>query len=143
MALVQNKKVHLDYEVTETIEAGIELRGFEVKSLSLHHGSLDGARVIVRGGEAFVVGMYIPQYQAANTPGSYDQFRTRRLLLNKKEIVYLEMQMEGTDLQIVPISVYSNKKIKLQIGLARRRKKADKRQYLREKDDKRQMRAVE
>ncbi len=143
MSLVQNKKVNLNYELKESFEAGMELRGFEVKNLSQKQGSLEGARVILRGGEVFVVGMYIPPYQIANTPASYDPYRTRRLLLNKKEITYLAMALEGTGLQVVPVSVYANKHIKMQIALAKRRNKADTRQHLREKDDKRMMKAVQ
>ena len=143
MALVQNKKVHLNYELTDTFEAGLELKGFEVKNISLKQGSLEGARVILRGGEAFVVGMYVPAYQLANTPASYDPYRTRRLLLNKKEIVKLAMELEGTNLTIVPVSLYNKNHIKMEIALAKRRNKADTRQYLKEKDDRRMMRQVE
>ncbi len=142
MALVQNKKVNMHYELKESFEGGMELRGFEAKNLSLKQGSLDGARVLLRGGEVFLVGAYIPPYQQANIPASYDPYRTRRLLLNKKEIAYLAMSLEGTGLQIVPVSIYANKKIKIQIALAKRRNKADTREYLREKDDKRMMRQV-
>jgi SsrA-binding protein len=143
MSLVQNKKVHMQYEVKETFEAGMELRGFEVKNLSAKQGSLDGARIIIRGGEVYMVGAYIPPYQIANVPKSYDPYRTRRLLLNKKEIVYLAMSLVGTGLQVVPISIYANKKIKIQIALAKKRNKADAREYLKEKDDKKMMRGVE
>lgn len=133
----------MNYELTETFSAGLELKGFEVKNISLKQGSLDGARVILRGGEAFVVGMYVPAYQQANTPPSYDPYRTRRLLLNKKEIVRLAMALEGTNLTIVPVSLYNTGHIKLEIALAKRRNKADTRQYLKEKDDKKMMKAVE
>lgn len=143
MSLVQNKKVHLNYELTDTFEAGLELKGFEVKNISLKQGSLDGARVILRGGEAYVVGMYVPAYQLANTPASYDPYRTRRLLLNKKEIVRLAAELEGTNLTIVPVSLYNKGHIKMEIALAKRRNKSDTRQYLKEKDDRRMMRQVE
>ena len=143
MSLVQNKKVHLNYELTDTFEAGLELKGFEVKNISLKQGSLEGARVILRGGEAYVVGMYVPAYQLANTPASYDPYRTRRLLLNKKEIIKLAMELEGTNLTIVPVSLYNKGHIKMEIALAKRRNKADTRQYLKEKDDRRMMRQVE
>jgi SsrA-binding protein len=143
MALVQNKKVHMNYLLQESIEAGLELKGFEVKNISLKQGSLDGARVILRGGEAFVVGMYVPAYQLANTPASYDPHRVRRLLLKKKEIIRLAMELEGTNLTIVPVSLYNKGHIKMEIALAKRRNKADTRQHLREKDDKRTMRQVE
>jgi SsrA-binding protein len=85
MKLVENKKLRLVYDVVDTLQAGLELQGYEVKSLRQKLGSLDGSKVIVRGGEAFLVGSYIPAYQPANTPKSYDEHRTRRLLLKKKK----------------------------------------------------------
>ena len=89
MSLIENRKVRFNYEITETIPAGIELFGFEVKSLRNGQGSLEGSYVTVRGGEAFVIGMQIPAYQENNTPKEYDPLRNRRLLLNKKEIARL------------------------------------------------------
>ncbi len=86
MALVQNKKAHFNYEILEKIEAGIELLGFEVKSLKKGMASLDGTHVVVRGGEAFVTGMTVSPYQPKNTPKDYDPTRSRRLLLTRKEI---------------------------------------------------------
>ena len=105
MALVQNKKVHFNYEILEKFEAGIQLRGFEVKSLKTGQGSLAGAYVIVRGNEAFVVGMHVPPYQQANTPKEYDPYRARKLLLNKKEISQLVGFEKQKGLTIVPVSV--------------------------------------
>lgn len=133
----------MHYLVKETFEAGLELRGFEVKNLAAKQGSIDGARILVRGGEVFMVGAYIPPYQIANVPKSYDPYRTRRLLLNKKEIEYLATSLVGTGLQIVAVSIYANKKIKIQIALAKKRNKADSREYLKEKDDRKMMRQVE
>lgn len=132
---LENKKAHFDYEILETFEAGMELYGFEVKSLKDKRGSLAGGFVIVRGGEAFVTGMHIPPYQPANTPEGYDPLRTRKLLLTKKEITALAAAGEKKGLTIVPISVYSkSRKIKLSIGIARGKKKYDKREVIRKKD---------
>jgi len=89
MALVENKKVGFDYTILEEIEAGLELLGFEVKSLRAGQGSLKGARVVARGGEAYLVGASIPAWQVANAPKSYDPERTRRLLLSKREIAHV------------------------------------------------------
>ena len=66
MALIENKKVHFNYEIIEKYEAGMELLGVEVKSLRAKHGSLEGSHIIVRGGEAFLVGATIQPYQAGN-----------------------------------------------------------------------------
>lgn len=135
MALIQNKKVRLNYEITETFEAGMELFGLEVKSLRLKQGSLDGAHVIVRGNEAFLVGATIPPYQPSNTPETYDPTRNRKLLLTKKEISQLSGLEKQKGLTIVPISVYNKgSKIKVEIGIGRGKKKYDKREDIKKKD---------
>ena len=77
MDLLRHKKAHLNYEILEQFEAGIELSGGEVKSLRAHQGSLEGAHVVVRGGEAFLIGATIPPYQPANTDKGYDPERPR------------------------------------------------------------------
>src|SRR5579863_5301961 len=89
MLLVEYKKAFLKYAPVETFVAGLALEGQEVKSLRNKNGSMDGSRVVVRGGEAWLVGMTIPPYQAKNTPKDYDPERSRRLLLSKKEITQL------------------------------------------------------
>jgi SsrA-binding protein len=140
MSLVEHKKARLNYEVLEEFEAGLQLLGHEVKSLRAKHGKLEGAHVIVRGGEAYVVGMNIPPYQAANTPASYDPDRSRKLLLTKKELSQL-VGLEGQKgLTIVPISVYNKgSKLKIKIAVARGRKVHDKRAVLKERDTKREI----
>jgi SsrA-binding protein len=106
-SLVENTKARFDYEIMETYEAGIELAGFEVKALKNKKGSLDGAYVIIRGGEAFIVNMHISPYQVNNTPQDYDPRRLRRLLLSKAEIAELVTAADNKGLTIVPISVYN------------------------------------
>lgn len=138
--LIQNKKVRFNYEVAETFEAGMELFGFEVKSLRNKQGSLDGAHVIVRGGEVFLVGASISPYQPANTPKEYDRKRNRRLLLNKKEIARLSSFENQKGLTIVPISVYSKgTKIKIEIGVAKGKKKYDKRETIKKRDTEKEL----
>ena len=83
--LVQNKKAGLNYETLETFEAGLELLGPEVKSLREGQGSLEGAHVVVRGGEAYLVGAHIPPYQPGNTPQVYDAERTRKFFPTKRQ----------------------------------------------------------
>lgn len=140
MALAENKKARLNYEILEEYEAGLELLGHEVKSLRGGHGKLDGAHVVVRGGEAYVVGMHIPPYQPANTPESYDPARTRKLLLTGKELGSLAGSEGQKGLTIVPLRVYNKgKKLKLLVGVARGRKKYDKRAVLKERDTKREI----
>ena len=138
--LIENKKAFFDYEILEKFEAGLELKGPEVKALRNKQGSILGARVIIRAGEAFVVGMEIPPYQPLNTPKDYDSQRTRRLLLNKKEIKYLTGKAEERGLTIIPIRVYTKgRRVKTEIAVARGKKKHDKRQKIKEREDKRKI----
>ena len=142
--LIEHKKVRLEYEILKEFEAGIELLGFEVKSLRARHGKLEGAHVVVRpsgragGFEAYVVGMSIPPYQASNTPKDYDPEHTRKLLLTKKELEELAGYEGQKGLTLVPMSVYSKaSKLKMRVGAARGLKKYDKRAVLKERDTKR------
>ena len=139
-ALLENKKATFDYEILEKYEAGLELSGTEVKSLKSKHGSIRGARVIVRGGEAYVVGMDIPPYQPLNAPKGYDPARTRRLLLRKKEIAHLVGKAEERGLTIVPIRVYtSHNLLKVEIALVRGKKKFEKREKIKKRDTEREL----
>lgn len=143
MILVENKKARLQFAPIQDFGAGIELTGGEVKALRQKHGSLVGARVVVRGGEAFVVGMTIPPYQAANAPGSYDPERTRRLLLTRGEIAELAAAEEQKGLTIVPLEVYTNKNlVKVKVAIARGKKKEDRRQEIKERDVERERQRV-
>ena len=135
MTLVEYKKALLRYAPLESFSAGVELLGQEVKSLRSRLGSLEGARVVVRGGEAFIVGMTIPPYQAANSPRSYDPERPRRLLLSKKEIAELAAAESKKGLTIVPLEVYTSKRfVKARIVIARGKGKGDRREDLKKRD---------
>lgn len=137
--LVENKKVRLDYELLDNYECGIELFGYEVKSLRAKHGSLEGSHVIIRGSEAYLMGAFIPPYQEKNTPETYDPRRTRRLLLRKKEIAELERLPKG--LTIVPVSLYNKSgKLKASICVARGKRKFDKRETLKKRTTERELR---
>ena len=129
MRLVESKKLHLTYVITDTKEAGIGLFGFEVKSLRKKQGSLEGAKVIVRGGEAFLVGGYIPPFQPANTPKSYDPYRTRKLLLSKEEIYDLYALEQSKTLTLAPHSLYvKNNLIKCEVAVCKKKDSRDKRE---------------
>ena len=138
--LVKNKKAHFNYELLDKFEAGMVLRGFEVKSLKKGQGSFEGAHVVIRGDEAFLVGATIPAYQPANTPKDYDPARTRKLLLNKKELNELSGAERQKGLTIVPISVYTKgNKLKLGIAIAKGKKKYDKRETIKKRDVEREV----
>lgn len=137
-ALIENKKSRLNYEILEVFEAGIELRGFEVKALKKGQGSLAGAYISARGGELFLIGAHVSPYQPHNTPAGYDPERPRRLLLTKKEIAEIVGKEGERGVAIIPTRVYlKGKNIKVAVAVARGRKKYDKRQVIREREDKR------
>lgn len=140
MTLLENKKARMRFSILETFQAGIELTGPEVKSLRSKHGSLDGSRVVVRGGEAFIVGMTIPPYQPSNTPAGYNPEKTRRLLLQKKEIAQLADAESKKGLTVVPLEVYNNGRlIKMRVAIVRGKTNVDKREDLKRQDAKREM----
>ncbi|MFZ2593817.1 MAG: SsrA-binding protein SmpB [Minisyncoccia bacterium] len=135
MSILENKKARLNYTFLDTFEAGIELHGHEVKSLRDGKGKLDGARVVVRGGEAYVVGMSISPWQVANTPKDYEPERTRRLLLHTKEILAIQRAEQEQGLTAIPISLYNKKRfLKLSVVIAKGKKKHDKRASIRERE---------
>lgn len=139
-ALLENKKAFFNYEILERLEAGLELSGTEVKSLKSKHGSIAGARVIVRGGEAYIIGMDIPPYQPLNAPKGYDPQQTRRLLLHKREIAHLAGKAEERGLTVVPIRVYTTHGfVKLEIGIVRGKKKFEKREKIKKRDTEREL----
>ena len=136
--LITHKKARLEYELLEEYEAGLELTGHEVKSLRSKHGKLEGAHIIIRGGEAFIVGMSIPAFQVKNTSDTYDPERTRKLLLTKKELGEMAGFEGQKGLTIVPISVYNKgRNLKVRVAVARGKKQRDRREDLKKKDTKR------
>jgi len=138
---VNNKKAHFDYEILEKYEAGIELLGFEVKSIKNSQGSLEGAYVIIRGGEAYVMNMFVPPYQENNTPKDYEPRRNRRLLLSKKEMNELVNTEADRGLTIVPISIYNKSNlIKVTVAVVRGKKKYDKREVTKKRETDRAVR---
>lgn len=141
MSLAENHRAGFDYELVEKYEAGLELRGFEVKALRAGKATLVGAHIIIRGGEVYLVGATIQPYQANNTPAGYEPSRTIRLLLTKKEINTLIGQSASRDLTIIPLSVYNkNGRLKLSFALARRKKKFDKREKIKQRETDRELR---
>lgn len=141
MKLVESKKLHLTYVINDTYDAGVELFGFEVKAVRNKQASLDGAKVLVRGGEAFLVGVYIAPFQAANTPKEYDPYRTRRLLLRKKEIEELYGLEQTKILTLHPNSLYSkNNLIKCEVAVCKKKDARDKREDIKKDVARRELR---
>lgn len=134
-SLLENKKVTLRFSLLETFSAGLELSGGEVKSLRSKKGSLEGSRILVRGGEAYLVGATIPPFQVANTPDGYDPEHPRRLLLNKKEIAEIADAESKKGLTVVPLEVYNaGRYVKLRLAIVKGKGKEDRREDLKKAD---------
>ncbi len=133
--LVDNRKARYEYQILEKFEAGMVLNGQEVKSIRNSNISLKGSYVVIRGNEAYLLGANIPPYQPKNASPDYDPERTRKLLLNKKEIDYLEGKSKIKGLTLIPLKVYTKyAKIKLEFGIAKGKRKADKRETIKKRD---------
>lgn len=136
--LAVNKRAIFDYQLLDKYEAGIVLTGGEVKSAKAGQCSLKGGFVTVKGGELYLTNASIPRYKLAGTEESYDPTRSRKLLLKKAEIKSLIGKMKTQGLTLVPISLYTKKRlIKLEFALARGKKKHDKRQDIAKKEARR------
>jgi len=132
---IDNRKAHFNYSIEESFEAGIELTGFEVKSIKKGQGNINSAFCIVRGGEAYILNMNIPPYQPHNTDPGYDPERTRRLLLSKKEIKRLGEKDDIKGLTLVPTSLYSKGRyIKVSVAVGRGKKVFDKRDTIKKRE---------
>lgn len=137
---IENRKAHFNYSIEDTYEAGIELTGAEVKTIRNGGGNINSAFCIVRGGEAYIIGMHIPPYQIKNMNGGYDPDKSRRLLLRKKEIKKLGEKDDIKGLTLVPLSVYSKGPyIKISVAIARGKKEFDKRETIKTRDLDREM----
>ncbi|SRR3990167_3330880 len=141
MIITTNKRAYFDYNILEAYEAGIELKGFEVKSIKTGRINLAGAYAIIRDNQAWLINADIPAYQPKNAPIDYDSKRTRRLLLKKSEIKNLIGSIAKKGLTLMPLKVYTkNRKVKIEIGLGKSRKKKDKRELIKKREAKREMR---
>ncbi len=141
---IDNRKARFNYEITETMTAGIELIGLEVKSIRNGQGSLESSFVTIRGGEAYLIGAHIPPYQPNNkTHGHYDPDQNRKLILTKKEIARLAHIEMGKNLTIVPLSMFgAGRKIKIDIAIARGKKKFDKRETIKKREADREIERI-
>jgi len=139
--IVENKKALFNYEVLEKFKAGIVLSGQEVKSIKTGKISLQGAFVVLKNEEAFLIGANIPPYQPKNAPKDYDPQRSRKLLLKKSEIRHLIGKTKQKGLTMIPLRVYTERgKIKLEFGIARGKKKVDKREEIKKREVEREIR---
>lgn len=135
MEYATNPKAIFDYEILETIEAGIVLKGHEVKAIKTGKASIKGSYVKILNEEPFLIGAVVSPYQPSNMLNDYDPQRFRKLLLSKKEISKLIGISQAQGLTLVPLKLYGKKGfVKLLIGIARGKKKYDKREIIKKKD---------
>jgi len=136
----ENKKAGFEYEILEKFEAGVVLFGQEVKSIRTGHINLGGTYVTFRDAEPYLIGVKIPPYQPLNIGADYDEERLRKLLLNKKEIDYLMGRSKEKGFSLIPLKIYDNSgRIKLEFGLAKGRKKYDKKEKIKKRDVQREV----
>lgn len=132
--IVENRKARFDYEIIEDFEAGIVLSGAEVKSVRAGGATMTGARVVIEGFDAFVIGMNIPRYKN-DSAEEYISDKRRKLLLHKKEMTEIRSKMRSAGLTIVPISLYNKGSlVKVKIALVRGKKKFEKREILKKRE---------
>lgn len=131
-----NRKARHDYFITDTVEAGIMLTGTEVKSLRLGQASIQEAFAGPKDGGIFLLNAYIPEYKQAGVHLQHEPHRARRLLLHKREIDKLLGVVKRDGMTLVPLSIYFNRRgiAKLEIGLAKGKHKADKREAIKKRD---------
>ena len=136
---INNRKAYHDYFISDTYEAGIVLQGTEIKSLRVNGANLKDSYVVIKSGEAFILNMHISHYEQGNI-FNHEETRTRKLLLNKKEIYKLRDAISLQGNTIIPLKLYfKDGKAKLLIGVAKGKKNYDKREAIKERDIKREM----
>jgi SsrA-binding protein len=137
--IATNRRARHDFEILETVEAGLVLRGTEVKSLRGSHVTFKDAFATIRNNEAWLVGCHINPY-SHGTDANHDPERDRKLLLHRKEISRLTGKVAERGLTLIPLRLYfKSGRAKLEIGLARGKKLHDKRSALRERETRREM----
>jgi len=133
--LVKNRRAYHDYEILDSYEAGIVLKGTEIKSLRNHGGSLQEAYVKIFHNEVWLVGAHIAPYSHGNLH-NHEERRDRKLLLHRREIDKLKSAFQEDGMTLIPLALYlKNGKAKLKVGIAKGKQKADKRSALRERQD--------
>lgn len=138
--VAQNRRARFDYEIADTVEAGILLTGQEVKSCRLGQVNLAGSYVSFLSGKAVLKQVKISPYKYANVGSDYDPARDRPLLIRKSEIEKLQSAAEQKGATVIPLEVRAGKFVKILLGVARGRKRIDKRQRIREREVERRVR---
>jgi len=137
--IAQNKKARFEYEILETVEAGVVLKGTEVKSLRGRMASIGDAFVTIRDGESFIHQMSISPYEMGNR-FNHENMRVRKLLLHRKQIDYFLGKIKEKGLTIIPLKLYfKNGRAKFLLGLGRGKAQYDKRKSIKDREAKREI----
>jgi len=135
-----NRRARHDYDIQDTYEAGIVLRGVEVKSLRQGRASIAEAYARVSGGEVWLEGMHVPPYSHDSSAGEYEPVRSRKLLLHRAEIERLTGKLAERGLTLVPLSLYfRGGRAKVELGLGRGRRRYEKRHVIAEREQRREV----
>lgn len=131
---ILNRKAKFNYFVIDDIEAGLELKGTEIKSIRKGKASIEDAYARIKNGEVFIINMFIAKYEEGNI-FNHDERRERKLLLHKSEIIKLSKKLELDNYTLVPLKLYfRNSKAKILLGLCKGKKLYDKRETIKKRD---------
>ena len=138
--IVTNKKAAYDYFILSKYEAGIVLQGSEIKSIRNHAVNLKDSYVVIKNQEVFILNMHIAEYSHGNL-FNHDPFRTRKLLLHKKEILKVQLKIRQEGFTLILTKLYFNEKgkVKVEIALAKGKKLYDKRETIKQREQKREL----
>jgi SsrA-binding protein len=138
---IHNRKARFEYEILDTWEAGIELKGTEVKSIRQGKASLDDSFAIIHRGEVYLENMQITPYELG-TVDNHDPKRSRKLLMHREEIEKLRLKVSDKGLTLIPLKLYFNSKgkAKIELALAKGKKLHDKRESIKKRDVERELR---
>jgi len=139
--ITSNKKAYHDYHIIDKIEAGLELKGTEVKSLRAGHAHLKDSYARIRNGEMFLLKAHISPYKYSGGYDNHEPERDRRLLLHKREIIRLKRNIETKGMTLIPLKLYFTKTgiVKVELGIVKGKRQYDKRVAIAEKDMKREI----
>jgi len=146
--LATNKKAYLDFEILETYEAGLVLRGYETKAVKYGQIKLKGSYITINYNkkgkpELYLVNTHISKYKFAGDIKDYDPIRPRKLLLRKKQVEHLIGKRQEKGLTLIPLKVYTKRSlVKLEFALARGRRKVDKREVIKKREEERRLRTL-
>jgi SsrA-binding protein len=143
MTITSNRKAFYEYHILEEYDAGIVLLGTEVKSIRASNVSITEAFIYIKDGEVWIKNMRVSRYKQMHVCDSHDENRDKKLLLNKNEIQKIGKALYQTGVTCVPLSIFTKKnKIKLKIGVAKGKKLWDKRESIKEREQKREMQRI-